>query len=81
MGNLFRSEMSVSLMDQDAIKDARWAETYNHSKADQLVLSKDIYAKDTYVFPVSSRIYNDLTGAPIGWCIIAFCMICIPKIW
>ena len=31
-----------SLMDQDAIEEAKWAETYNHSKADQLVLSKDI---------------------------------------
>lgn len=72
-GESFQIGNVRSLMDQDAIKDARWAETYNHSKADQLVLSKDIYAKDTYVFPVSSRIYNDLTGAPIGWCIIAFC--------
>lgn len=65
-GESFQIGNVRSLMDQDAIKDARWAETYNHSKADQLVLSKDIYAKDTYVFPVSSRIYNDLTGAPIG---------------
>ena len=60
-GESFQIGNVRSLMDQDAIKDARWAETYNHSKADQLVLSKDIYAKDTYVFPVSSRIYNDLT--------------------
>lgn len=71
-GESFQIGNVLSLMDQDAIEKAKWAETYNHSKADQLVLSKDIYAKDTYIFPVSSRIYNDLTGAPIGWCIIAF---------
>lgn len=71
-GESFQIGNAWSLMDQDAIEDAKWAETYNHSKADQLVLSKDIYAKDTYIFPVSSRIYNNLTGDPIGWCIIAF---------
>ena len=71
-GESFQIGNAWSLMDQKAIREAKWAETYNHSKADQLILSKDIYAKDTYIFPVSSRIYDNLTGTPIGWCIIAF---------
>ena len=62
----------MSLLDQDAIRDAKWAETYEHSNPERLTLSKDVYTKDTYIFPVSSRIYNDLTGTPVGWCLIAF---------
>lgn len=71
-GDSFQIGNSMSLMDKDAILNANWNETFNHSKPDRLVLSKDIYVKDTYIFPVSSRIYNDLTGEAIGWCIIAF---------
>lgn len=71
-GESFQIGNGMSLLDTKAITDADWAELFNHQKAEQLVLSKDIYVKDTYIFPVSSRIYNNLTGKPIGWCIIAF---------
>ena len=71
-GSSFQIGNGMSLLDEKAIRDAKWAETYEHSSPERLTLSKDVYIKDTYIFPVSSRIYNDLTGAPIGWCIIAF---------
>lgn len=71
-GSSFQIGNGLSLMDTDAISRSQWLDLYNHSKCDQLTLSKDIYVKDTYIFPVSSRIYNNLTGKPIGWCLIAF---------
>ncbi len=71
-GGSFQIGNGMSLMDEPAIREAKWPEIYEHCRPDQLTLSKDIYIKDTYIFPVSSRIYNDLTGTPIGWCLIAF---------
>lgn len=71
-GSSFQVGNGLSLMDTEAISRSQWLDLYNHSKCDQLTLSKDIYVKDTYIFPVSSRIYNNLTGKPIGWCLIAF---------
>ncbi len=71
-GSSFQIGNGMSLLDEKAIRDAKWAETYEHSSPERLTLSKDVYIKDTYIFPVSSRIYNDLTGTPVGWCLIAF---------
>lgn len=71
-GSSFQIGNGMSLLDEKAIRDAKWVETYEHSSPERLTLSKDVYIKDTYIFPVSSRIYNDLTGTPVGWCLIAF---------
>lgn len=71
-GDSFQIGNGMSLLDKNAIVAEDWIETYQHSRPDQLILSKDIYVKDTYIFPVSSRIYSSTTGQHIGWCLITF---------
>lgn len=71
-GDSFQIGNGMSLLDRASIEDAGWPDLFNHCQPDQLILSKDIYVKDTYIFPVSSRIYNNLTGKPVGWCLITF---------
>lgn len=71
-GYSFQMGNGYSLLNEEGIVDAGWMENYQSKQADELVMSKDLYIKDTYVFPMSSRIYNNLTGKPVGWCLIAF---------
>lgn len=71
-GSSFQMGNGYSLLREADIMDAGWMETYQRGTADELVLSKDRYVKDTFVFPMSSRIYDSLTGRPIGWCLVNF---------
>lgn len=71
-GDSFQMGDSYSLIRAEEVQKAGWLETYQKQQADQLVISKDWYAKEDYVFPLSSRIYDNLTGRPIGWCLILF---------
>lgn len=71
-GNSFQMGNGYSLLRDQEIREAGWLETFQRRQADELVLNKDWYQKDTYVFPMSSRIYDNLTGRPIGWCLIMF---------
>lgn len=71
-GSSFQIGNGMSLLDQAAISESGWLETYHRSQADRLVLSKDLYAKDTYIFPMSNKIYSNTTGKPLGWCLITF---------
>ena len=71
-GSSFQIGNGMSLLDQAAISESGWLETYHRSQADRLVLSKDLYVKDTYIFPMSNKIYSNTTGKPLGWCLITF---------
>lgn len=71
-GTTFQMGNNFSLLDKDAIVKEGWLETYRKKDAETLVLSKDHYVKDTLVFPLSARIYSDLTSQPIGWCLLVF---------
>ncbi|MEG0688110.1 MAG: histidine kinase, partial [Hungatella sp.] len=69
-GSSFQMGNGYSLLDKDAIVESHWMEDFYGIQADHLILSKDIYMKDTYVFPISSRIYQNSTGKPLGWCLV-----------
>lgn len=71
-GSSFQMGNGYSLLRETDIMDARWMETFQRGIADELVMSMDWYVKDTFVFPLSSRIYDSLTGRPIGWCLVTF---------
>lgn len=71
-GYSFQMGNGYSLLNQEAIEALGWLERYQSRSAQELVMSKDIYRKDTYVFPMSARIYDNLSGEPIGWCLIVF---------
>jgi len=71
-GSSFQMGNGYSLLREADIMEAGWMETFQRRKADELILSMDRYAKDTFVFPMSSRIYDNLTGKPIGWCLLIF---------
>ncbi|MEG0368811.1 MAG: hypothetical protein RR593_02290, partial [Hungatella sp.] len=60
----------ASYVTEYAIVESHWMEDFYGIQADPLILSKDIYMKDTYVFPISSRIYQNSTGKPLGWCLV-----------
>lgn len=71
-GSSFQMGNGYSLLREADIMDAGWMETFQRGTADELVISMDRYVKDTFVFPMSSRIYDSLTGRPIGWCLVTF---------
>lgn len=71
-GYSFQMGGGYSLLDQEAIMNHGWMEKFYGLRADQLILSEDVYLKDSFVFPLSSRIYQNSLGAPIGWCLIVF---------
>uniref|UniRef100_UPI0006D11F5F hypothetical protein n=1 Tax=Clostridium sp. NkU-1 TaxID=1095009 RepID=UPI0006D11F5F len=71
-GSSFQMGNGYSLLREADIMDAGWMETFQRGTADELVMSMDRYVKDTFVFPMSSRIYDSLTGRPIGWCLVTF---------
>lgn len=71
-GDSFQMGNGYSLIRAEEIRSDGWLEKFQMRQADQLILSKDWYAKEDYVFPMSSRIYDNLTGQPIGWCLILF---------
>lgn len=63
-GNSFQMGNGYSLLRAEDIKEAGWLEYYQKKPADELAGSMDRYLKDTLVFPMSSRIYDNLTGEP-----------------
>lgn len=71
-GSSFQMGNSYSLLDKDSLINAGWMENYHRRQADQLIPAKDIYVKNASIFPMSSRIYNNSTGRPIGWCLVTF---------
>lgn len=71
-GGSFQMGNGYSLLRTSDVIEAGWLEHYQKRQADELVLNLDWYLKDTFVFPMSSRIYDNLTGEPIGWCLITF---------
>lgn len=71
-GNSFQLGNGYSLIRTEDVVEAGWLETYQRRQADELAPSMDWYMKDTWVFPMSSRIYDNLTGKPIGWCLAVF---------
>ena len=44
-GSSFQIGNGMSLLDEKAIRDAKWAETYERSSPERLTLSKDVYIK------------------------------------
>lgn len=71
-GGSFQMGNGYSLLRTEDIKEAGWLENYQRKPADELETSMDHYLRDTLVFPMSSRIYDNLTGEPVGWCLIVF---------
>lgn len=71
-GTSFQIGGNQSLLNKEAIVDAEWLEAFNKSHADHLIKSKDHYVNDTYIFPISSKIYSSTSGRQIGWCLITF---------
>ncbi len=71
-GDSFQMGNSYSLLMKDEIIKEGWLETYRNAKVSQVVMNHDRYMPSSYVFPVSRRIYHNLTGKPIGWCLIVF---------
>lgn len=69
-GSAFQMGNGYSLIDKDAVLKGHWMERFQGTQPDQLVMSMDIYSKDSYVFPMSSRIYQNSTGKPLGWCLM-----------
>lgn len=68
----FQIGNGLSYLQEQELVDGKWLEEYERKQADELVYSKDFYLKDTLVFPMSGRIYDSMTGKPIGWCLIVF---------
>lgn len=71
-GSSFQMGDGASLLDKDTILTSGWMDEFYGIQADRLILSKDIYLTDRFVFPLSSRIYQSSSGIPIGWCLIVF---------
>ena len=71
-GDSFQLGNGYSLLRAEDLTEAGWLEYYQKQQADELAQNMDWYMKDTYVFPMSSRIYDSLTGKPVGWCLIVF---------
>lgn len=71
-GDSFQIGNGYSLLRAEDIVNAGWLENYQKGQADRLAPNMDWYLKDTSVFPMSSRIYHNVTGKPIGWCLIVF---------
>lgn len=53
------------------VKDG-WLSTYQTTNLNKLVLSKDLYYQEKYVFPLSAEIKDSMNGERIGWCLILF---------
>lgn len=69
-GDSFQIGNGYSLLRVEDVVEAGWLEKFQKGQADKLTPNMDWYLKDTYVFPMSSRIYDNLTGKPIAWCLV-----------
>ena len=71
-GTAFQMGNSLSFLDVEKVIEKNWLQTYQKKDVDTLAWSQDKYLPDTLVFPLSARIYSDITNKPIGWCLIVF---------
>ena len=71
-GFSFQIGNNYSYLREDEILGNGWMERYEKDTADEMAIGYDWYKQEGYVFPMSRRIYDSLTGKPLGWCLIVF---------
>lgn len=69
-GVQFQIGDGMTVIDVKKALDAKWLENFQLPYINTLVLSKDLYYKGKYVFPLSSEITDSISGQRIGWCLI-----------
>lgn len=69
-GVQFQIGDGMTVIDVEKILEGGWLETYQSPYVNRLVLSKDLYYDEKYVFPLSSEITDSMNGKRIGWCLI-----------